>query len=107
LLSNAIKYSPDNPEVYLKLQLTHDQIIYQIIDHGIGIPPADRERLYETFFRAENVGTVSGTGLGLAIAKQAIDLHGGRITFDSSEGQGTTFTVYLPRIDYEQTPDTE
>ncbi len=107
LLSNAIKYSPDNPEVYLKLQLTHDQIIYQIIDHGIGIPPADRERLYETFFRAENVGTVSGTGLGLAIAKQAIDLHGGRITFDSSEGQGTTFTVYLPRIDYEQMPDTE
>ncbi|MFP4321449.1 MAG: PAS domain S-box protein [Anaerolineales bacterium] len=100
LLSNAIKYSPENPEVYLKLRFTAEEVIYEVIDYGIGIPAADRERLYETFFRAENVGAVSGTGLGLAIAKHAIDLHGGRMSFDSIEGQGTTFRVYLPRSDY-------
>jgi hypothetical protein len=67
-----------------------------VIDKGMGIPPADLPGLFEPFHRASNVGSIQGTGLGLAIAKQAVDLHGGSISVESTVGQGTTFTIILP-----------
>lgn len=97
LLSNAIKYSADDTEVTLGLNCSSDQISFSIQDRGIGIPKAEQARLFEAFHRAANAKNVRGTGLGLAIVKQSVDLHGGKITFDSQEGVGTTFTVTLPR----------
>jgi PAS domain S-box-containing protein len=96
LLSNALKYSPEGSTVQFDLTCLNNKAIFQIRDQGIGIPPADQTRLFESFHRANNVGTIQGTGLGLAIAKQCVDLHQGEITFTSEVGKGTTFTVTLP-----------
>jgi signal transduction histidine kinase len=65
-------------------------------DEGIGIPESERSQLFDSFYRASNVGTISGTGLGLAIVKRAVDLHGGKIAVESVVGVGTTFIVSLP-----------
>ncbi len=96
LLSNAIKYSPAGSTVQFDLICFDDKAVFRIQDQGIGIPKADHLRLFESFHRATNVGTIQGTGLGLAIVKQCVDLHKGKITVDSIEGMGTTFTVTLP-----------
>ncbi|MEC4892351.1 MAG: ATP-binding protein [Oscillatoria sp. PMC 1051.18] len=96
LLSNAVKYSPNNTSVSLKIAAQENYLIFEIKDSGIGIPEADRQRLFETFHRAKNVGAIPGTGLGLAIVKRSVDFHNGTIEVQSEVGQGTTFTVKLP-----------
>ncbi|MBD1924254.1 CHASE3 domain-containing protein [Microcoleus sp. FACHB-831] len=96
LLSNAIKYSPEGSTVDFEINCEDEQAIFYIKDAGIGIPPEDLKRLYESFHRAKNVGTIRGTGLGLAIVKRSVDLHGGQIDVKSEVGVGTTFTVRLP-----------
>lgn len=98
LLSNALKYSPRGSMVYLDLRCDGSQSVIQIRDQGIGISPDDQARLFEPFFRAHNVGTVSGIGLGMMIVKHAVDAHGGTITCESQVGVGTTFTVTLPNL---------
>ena len=99
LLSNAIKYSPKGSTVGFEASCQNGEVIFQIRDQGIGIPLEDQQRLFESFHRANNVGTIPGTGLGLAIVKKSVDLHGGQITVDSKVGVGTTFTVRLPLND--------
>lgn len=96
LLSNAIKYSPNGGTVELLVICQDGQALFVVKDSGIGIPVADREKLFESFYRASNVGKINGTGLGLSIVKQMVDLHSGSITVDSEVGFGTTFTVSLP-----------
>lgn len=96
LIANAIKYSPTGSAVTLELLGQAEAIVFRVRDSGIGIPLEDQSRLFEAFFRAQNVGTTPGTGLGLAIAKQAIELHGGSIEVESAANVGTTFTVVLP-----------
>jgi len=96
LLSNAIKYSPQGGTVYLDLVCQPGEAIFQVRDEGIGIPAAEQTNLFDSFYRASNVGTISGTGLGLAIVKKSVDLHGGTITVESEAGVGTTFTVTIP-----------
>ncbi|MEG3905226.1 MULTISPECIES: ATP-binding protein [unclassified Microcoleus] len=96
LLSNAIKYSPPNTEVIFEFKLTETEAIFSIQDAGIGIPVADQEQLFDSFYRAKNVGRIPGTGLGLSIVKKCVDLQGGEITLTSEEGVGSTFTVTLP-----------
>lgn len=96
LLSNAVKYSPDDLPVKLRVSHRPGDVRFDIQDQGIGIPEADQDRLFEAFHRAENVGSVHGTGLGLVIAKRCCDLHGGKISFVSRDGHGTTFTITLP-----------
>ena len=96
LLSNAIKYSPPNTEVIFELKVTETEAIFSVQDTGIGIPVADQARLFDSFYRAKNVGRIPGTGLGLSIVKKCVDLHGGEITLISEEGVGSTFTVTLP-----------
>ena len=102
LLSNAIKYSRQEP-VELRLKRADDRAVIEVVDRGIGIPAADRERLFQTFHRGGNVGQVSGTGLGLVIVKRCCDVHGGSITVLSEENRGTTFKVSLPMFDKETT----
>ncbi|MBM0743646.1 hybrid sensor histidine kinase/response regulator [Phormidium sp. CLA17] len=96
LLSNAIKYSPKGGSVQLSLLCQSGTAVFQVKDHGIGIPLKDQSHLFETFYRCSNVGKIQGTGLGLAIAKKCIDLHQGTVQVSSELGKGTTFTIVLP-----------
>lgn len=96
LVSNAIKYSLPNTQVTLELTVTETEAYFSVKDAGIGIPAEDKTRLFEFFYRATNVARIPGTGLGLSIVKKCVDLHGGKITFTSNEGVGSTFTVMLP-----------
>ncbi|MEC4983077.1 MAG: ATP-binding protein [Oscillatoria sp. PMC 1068.18] len=96
LLDNAIKYSPEGGKIVLNLACETEQITFQVIDAGIGIPADYQQKMFQQFERAENVGNIQGTGLGLSIVKQIVDLHQGTIAVESQEGVGTTFTVTLP-----------
>jgi signal transduction histidine kinase len=96
LLTNAIKYSPQDTTILFSCYCEKREVIFEIKDEGIGIPPEDQKRLFESFHRAKNVGTIPGTGLGLAIVQKSVELHGGRITCTSEVGVGTTFRVTLP-----------
>ena len=96
LLSNALKYSPDEALVSLQLTRTGRSAVFIIADRGRGIPAADRARLFQSFQRGSNVSDTPGTGLGLLLVKKCVDIHGGSISFTSEEGLGTTFEVVLP-----------
>ena len=96
LLSNAIKYSPQGGIIHFELICTSQSAIFRIQDSGIGIPLWEQAHLFDTFYRATNVGTISGTGLGLAIVLKSVDLHSGLIAVESEVSVGTTFTVTLP-----------
>lgn len=98
LLSNALKYSPENSNVELHCAIADDQLTISVRDHGIGIPESEQRNMFERFFRAKNATNIQGTGLGLNIVKRYIDLLDGNITFKSEEGEGTEFTVVLPRL---------
>ncbi len=98
LLSNALKYSPDNEAVDLMLAKQENLIILEVRDRGIGIPLEAQKNLFESFYRASNVGDTPGTGLGLSIVKRAIDLHQGNIFVESQPKVGTTIRVELPII---------
>lgn len=96
LLSNAMKYSPPQSVVSVKLWQDDQRLHIQVADQGIGIPPENLKRLFEPFYRAENVGDIPGTGLGLAITKQAVELHNGQLEVESAVGLGSVFTIHLP-----------
>jgi signal transduction histidine kinase len=96
LLSNAVKYSPQGSEVIFSLERREENAAIEIQDRGIGIPPEDQPRMFESFQRASNVENRPGTGLGLAIVKKAVELHGGEISLESAVGAGTRFTIVLP-----------
>ncbi|MCA9906579.1 MAG: sensor histidine kinase, partial [Anaerolineae bacterium] len=98
LISNALKYSPPKQPVTVALATADSTFQMHVTDQGIGIPEKDRKRLFDAFYRAANVGDVPGSGLGLMIVKQALDLHGGKISFISHSERGTTFTVSLPLV---------
>jgi PAS domain S-box-containing protein len=98
LLSNAAKYSPLGSEIRFNLNcdVVNGLAIFQIKDQGIGIPKAEQERIFDSFYRASNVQSLHGTGLGLVIVKRCVDAHQGKIEITSEVGVGTTFTVTLP-----------
>ncbi|MCT7980807.1 CBS domain-containing protein [Laspinema olomoucense] len=96
LLTNACKYSPSTSPIYFDLICQDNQAIFKIRDSGIGIPVEDRKRLFQSFHRARNVGTIPGTGLGLTIVKNCVEAHHGEIAVESEVNVGTTFTVTLP-----------
>ncbi len=98
LISNAIKYSPKGGTVSLQLTCEDKKVIFSCADEGIGIPPEDERKLFDSFSRASNVGMIGGTGLGLSIVKKCVELHSGEIAVESEVGVGTTFTVSLPII---------
>lgn len=100
LLSNAVKYSKKGGKVIVDLKDTRaeNKVLITVKDTGLGIPKKQQSRMFEKFFRADNVQTAEteGTGLGLYIAKAIIEGHGGKIWFESEENVGTTFFVELP-----------
>jgi PAS domain S-box-containing protein len=98
LLTNAVKYSDAGSVVQLEVIGASADLICTICDHGIGIPEADREWLFNAFHRGSNVGDRPGTGLGLVIVQRCVDLHGGQIKVESTLGAGTSVTLRLPGV---------
>lgn len=97
LVSNAIKYSPDESEVIVITDITEDKAILQISDNGYGIPVYDLPQIFDPFFRVDKTSDqAEGTGLGLSVTKEIVNQYGGTIEVDSTEGKGSTFTVILP-----------
>lgn len=98
LLSNAFKYSPEDSTIDVSVSNQNNKCEIIVKDSGIGIPEESIEKLFDTFYRAKNVGVVSGTGLGMPIIKMAVDALGGEISINSEEGYGTEAKVTLPHI---------
>lgn len=99
LLDNAVKYSPGEPRISVRLQVRGATAEVYIRDHGIGMARSELKRVFKRFYRAQNAAGAStkGTGLGLAIVRSIVKKHGGRVTAQSKgEGKGSTFLVQLP-----------
>jgi heavy metal sensor kinase len=99
LISNAIHYTPQGGEVTIGLSKAGEMARFQVQDTGPGIPAKDLPHIFDRFYRTEKARTrskTSGFGLGLSIVSAIVDHHGGHINVESKEGQGTTFTVFLP-----------
>ncbi|WP_309129532.1 ATP-binding protein [Microbacterium sp.] len=101
LIANAIVYSPKGSKVGIGVKADGDVVEIAVADQGIGISEADRERIFERFYRADEARSrrTGGTGLGLSIVKHATQRHGGEVRLWSRPGRGSTFTIRLPRID--------
>ena len=98
LLQNAYKYSGQDKRIALSVRPQGRWVELAVEDHGMGIAPRDRKRIFERFYRVDNLLTrkTEGSGLGLAITKRIVEDHGGRITVHSTLGQGSRFTLHLP-----------
>jgi signal transduction histidine kinase len=98
LVSNALKFTRAGGKVVVEAGDKGEFLMIAVTDDGIGVPPQDREKIFERFYRASNRAEVNapGTGLGLAIAREVVAKHGGKIWFDSEPGRGTTFRFVVP-----------
>lgn len=96
LLTNALKYSDPDTKVVFEVFTISDKVVFSVRDYGIGIPEEDLRKLFDTFYRASNVGKVSGYGLGLSIVVKSIKAHGGNLCAFSEAGVGTTFIAEIP-----------
>lgn len=97
LLDNAVKYSPESEPVEVQVSLpSPDSVRVAVRDHGVGIPPERRQRVFDRFYQAHGDGALGGMGLGLYISRHIVEMHGGIITVDCPEDGGSRFTVSLP-----------
>lgn len=99
LVDNSIKYNKDNGKIDVKVQDGSEEVTVSVSDTGIGIGAADRERVFERFYRADKSHSkeIGGTGLGLSIVKHGVLFHKGRVELESEPGVGTTITFVLPK----------
>jgi signal transduction histidine kinase len=96
LLSNAMKYSPENSDIDLHVKCSPKELTLRVIDRGMGISEAHRQHLFQPFYRSEKVSFIKGIGLGLALVYESVQQQGGSIDWKSEVGAGTTFEVRLP-----------
>lgn len=98
LISNAIKYTPENGTIDITVLEAAGEAVIKIADSGVGIAEADMDKLFGRFNRVDNElsSQVSGTGLGLYLVKQLVELHNGHVNVESTPGKGSTFTITLP-----------
>jgi two-component system sensor histidine kinase SenX3 len=98
LLDNALKYSEAGQAVVVSAQAGDGRVVLRVEDHGIGIPTRDLERIFERFYRVDKARSraTGGTGLGLSIVRHVAEAHGGDVTVESTEGEGSTFRLSLP-----------
>ncbi|MBP9771490.1 MAG: HAMP domain-containing histidine kinase [Candidatus Pacebacteria bacterium] len=98
VISNALKYSNPKSEVLISYGRDKDGYVFLVTDHGIGIPEAEQKKIFSTYYRATNAErhVAQGTGMGLYFTKQLVELHGGRMWFESKENEGTTMHVFFP-----------
>ena len=99
LVENAVKYTPSGGRVEVTGESNEDEVVVRVSDTGIGIPEEKLARIFERFYRVDKARSkeTGGTGLGLSIVRHVAENHGGRVTVESTLGEGSTFTVYLPR----------
>ena len=95
LVRNGIEFTPKGGQVAVTAAVEDGALVVRVADTGVGIPPADRPRIFERFFKASRARG-GGTGLGLAIVKHTVEAHGGSVSVESEEGSGSTFTIRLP-----------
>jgi two-component system sensor histidine kinase SenX3 len=105
LIENAIKYSDPGSPINISATDTGDRVNLSVADRGIGIPPSDRDRIFERFYRVDRARSrvTGGTGLGLAIVRNVARNHGGDVHVESREGEGSTFVIQLPHV--RETPE--
>jgi len=98
LLHNAYKYSGAEKRIELRADARNGGVDIEVEDHGVGIAKRDRKRVFDRFYRVDNLLTrqTEGSGLGLSISKRIIEAHGGKLTVRSELGKGSTFTIHLP-----------
>ncbi len=99
LLTNAIKYTPDGGDITIEIDATEDHVAISVVDTGIGMDQEHLDLIFNRFYRVDKTGNRNdgGSGLGLAIVKWIVDAHQGTVEVTSSPGQGSRFTVTLPR----------
>lgn len=97
LISNAIKFSPENGSIEINSQVSNYSFRISVKDNGIGISKEDQKHLFERFFRGHNATHIQGTGLGLNIVARYAELMNGSVNFESEENKGTTFTIIIPQ----------
>ena len=96
LLHNAIKFTPPGGSIKVSTRISEKMLEVSVSDTGIGIKPADIDRIFERFYKTDKARTSGGTGLGLSIARHTVEAHHGRIWVESIESQGSVFTFTLP-----------
>jgi len=100
LLDNAVKYSGQSREILLGVHRRGKEVEIRVTDYGIGVPPADERRIFESFYRAPGAAReTTGAGLGLALVKHFAEAHGGRATVVSGPGRGSAFSLWLPLME--------
>jgi signal transduction histidine kinase len=99
LLSNAVKYSPQSEKIHVTLKETAKTFQICVIDYGVGISQSSVKKVFERFYRDENIenSSVPGLGIGLYISQQIANAHGGEIQVKSSKNKGSEFTLVLPK----------
>lgn len=99
LLSNAAKFSPEGTPIACRLRDDADDVVVEVTDRGRGIEPSEQERIFERFYQADARTTRErgGFGIGLSLVRRFVEAHGGDVTVRSTPGEGTTFTVRVPR----------
>ena len=98
LIDNAIKFSPQNGKIKLKLHKKKDQVVFQILDNGCGMDEDTKNHIFDRFYQGDSSHTAEGNGIGLTVVEKIVHLHKGQIRVISEAGIGTTFTVNLPII---------
>src|SRR3989441_548486 len=98
LVNNAVKYSPENTTIHVRVHLEHAHVILQVHNESTALSQEQLEQIFEPFYRTQDAenSPIKGWGLGLAISKEIVERHGGQIWAESSEGKGITFFVKLP-----------
>ncbi len=98
ILSNSIKYTPENGNITVYIGKTHREVYFKVSDTGVGIPEEDIDRIFERFYRVDKARSreMGGTGLGLSIAREIVEAHGGAISVSSQLGKGTDVMVKIP-----------
>jgi two-component system phosphate regulon sensor histidine kinase PhoR len=97
LIHNAVKYTGENGQIVIDTRIENEMVRVDIIDNGIGIDEKDLPHVFERFYMADRSRTGGGTGMGLAIAKHVIEAHQGKISAQSTQGKGSTFSIFLPQ----------
>jgi signal transduction histidine kinase len=96
LLTNALKYSPADRPVTVRVEYRDGEALLFVTDRGVGIPPEDLPHLFQRHFRAQTAGQREGLGLGLYITRLIVEAHGGQVGVESEVGKGSTFCIGLP-----------
>jgi signal transduction histidine kinase len=98
LVNNALKYSQDRKYIAVNLYRANGSVKLEVIDHGIGVPSQEQDKIFEKFYRVGDplVHNTKGSGLGLSLVRHIVHAHGGEVSVNSTPGEGSTFTISLP-----------